>query len=196
MWRWSFTAQLQLNDERVFSTYVEVILIDGSAGSATYGVLHVCGGDPLKMLQRWSVLQCSPRMWRWSQLCRLIRCISSVFSTYVEVILKKHVDIVAISRVLHVCGGDPEWTLYSLNKFECSPRMWRWSPTIPDGAIAIIVFSTYVEVILNFVWGYSFIFGVLHVCGGDPLLAWLYKASDACSPRMWRWSRAKSSQRR
>ena len=48
----------------VFSTYVEVILIDGSAGSATYGILHVCGGDPYAMFEHKIGVEYSPRMWR------------------------------------------------------------------------------------------------------------------------------------
>ena len=48
----------------VFSTYVEVILLDTTGRSAGFGVLHVCGGDPNKQGNNKNKLQCSPRMWR------------------------------------------------------------------------------------------------------------------------------------
>ena len=50
----------------------------------------------------------------------------------------------------------------------------------------IIVFSTYVEMILNLV-NYAVSYAsVLHVCGDDPLLNDIPDSFEECSPRMWR----------
>ena len=50
--------------------------------------------------------------------------------------------------ILHVCGGDP-----------C---------LIPELRKYLIVFSTYVEVILIQMLSVGFMHSILHVCGGDP----------------------------
>ena len=95
----------------------------------------------------------------------------SVFSTYVEVILKLLRENVGIKGFLHVCGGDPKWlrTLTIQNKF--SPRMWRWSYDARDSTLMINVFSTYVEVILNARLVVRLNLCFLHVCGGDPVIS-------------------------
>ena len=50
----------------------------------------------------------------------------------------------------------------------------------------IIVFSTYVEMILNLV-NYAVSYAsVLHVCGDDPKGCLLPVIHFKCSPRMWR----------
>ena len=46
MWRWSFMHDLKENKAIVFSTYVEVILINLLKRTTPDSVLHVCGGDP------------------------------------------------------------------------------------------------------------------------------------------------------
>ena len=70
--------------------------------------------------------------------------------------------------ILHVCGGDPwvcpvpfMWILYS-------PRMWRWSWHVRLKVTVVLVFSTYVEVILKVAESDEKPTGILHVCGGDP----------------------------
>ena len=50
-----------------------------------------------------------------------------VFSTYVEVILKKNQIILIEISILHVCGGDPENNEDFTARIKYSPRMWRWS---------------------------------------------------------------------
>ena len=92
-------------------------------------------------------------MWRWSRGTTQKQLFKGVFSTYVEVILKLWATTDAISGFLHVCGGDPmlDSTLSQYEKF--SPRMWRWSIENEFGISIPEVFSTYVEVILNFcIW--------------------------------------------
>ena len=46
--------------------------------------------------------------------------------------------------------------------------MWRWSPECFSIARLTI--------------------GILHVCGGDPILEYGWNVSTQYSPRMWRWS--------
>ena len=50
---------------------------------------------------------------------------TSVFSTYVEVILNKFNFISYKSGILHVCGGDPIMNLFLEVELLYSPRMWR-----------------------------------------------------------------------
>ena len=188
MWRWSYAIYNTRYQARVFSTYVEVILNHMSAVTASYGVLHVCGGDPTQFIILAIKLACSPRMWRWSSTtCRLSQ-LHTVFSTYVEVILSSRLAVKLALGVLHVCGGDPTTDVVAKSSDLCSPRMWRWSPILRWKSCIRQVFSTYVEVILNHIFHCYCSFCVLHVCGGDParknVTCWWVQ----CSPRMWRWS--------
>ena len=48
MWRWSLQTQFGLTLRQVFSTYVEVIPDNKRSESMSVGILHVCGGDPIK----------------------------------------------------------------------------------------------------------------------------------------------------
>ena len=69
-----------------------------------------------------------------------------------------------------------------------SPRMWRWSSRSRLFHRCILVFSTYVEVILIIViFGYE-LACILHVCGGDPVTSIWSAPVTLYSPRMWRWS--------
>ena len=145
MWRWSYREAKTLLLCGVFSTYVEVI--PGQVWLPIhYGcILHVCGGDPTCLFIFGWKFKYSPRMWRWSLDANCIRVWTRVFSTYVEVILEMN-DIKILGRsILHVCGGDPDWTS---NLYWCwgySPRMWRWSLRGIDQKETITVFSTHVE---------------------------------------------------
>ena len=115
---------------------------------------------------------------------------SGVFSTYVEMILRCENILRCATCVLHVCGDDPKLWLNCILPNPCSPRMWRWSYLIVLPDQHDIVFSTYVEMILNF---RDLLFRnicVLHVCGDDPM-QWFWRLTvHLCSPRMWRWSYA------
>ena len=50
----------------------------------------------------------------------------------------------------------------------------------------LIVFSTYVEVILRLMHGTLIRVRILHVCGGDPKAMANLKPDEKYSPRMWR----------
>ena len=107
MWRWSYERGEREPRLKVFSTYVEMILVQTAASSRTRGILHVCGDDP--------AIQFS------MELTHI------VFSTYVEMIPITKQVIIAKKCILHVCGDDPcrgSWYTYR-NSY--SPRMWRWS---------------------------------------------------------------------
>ena len=152
----------------VFSTYVEVILIASTCQRLDLGFLHVCGGDPTPSLHIKVVQKFSPRMWRWS------------WSRILKVLRQR--------RFLHVCGGDPKGRFGYHNQYKFSPRMWRWS-WIWDSTVRLFeVFSTYVEVILEWSTRSSQTWSFLHVCGGDPQCKAKTTKLDSFSPRMWRWS--------
>ena len=50
MWRWSYMPYIQAAVEAVFSTYVEVIPIFLALTKRLCRILHVCGGDPDRIL--------------------------------------------------------------------------------------------------------------------------------------------------
>ena len=128
MWRWSRQSQTNQTFDRVFSTYVEVILLSRKIFYLKQCILHVCGGDPRGDACQLSWWVYSPRMWRWSswKLSNLLTKI--VFSTYVEVILSCKLTTSYLCGILHVCGGDPN--IHAIAYEE------------------MMVFSTYVEVLL------------------------------------------------
>ena len=53
-----------LANEKVFSTYVEVILGTKSLNLRLVRILHVCGGDPLFFVNSRGHNEYSPRKWR------------------------------------------------------------------------------------------------------------------------------------
>ena len=110
----------------------------------------------------------SPRMWRWSRITYFRDRLGWVFSTYVEMILKKIRLKQLLLRILHVCGDDPKSFGGDGKLFSYSPRMWRWSLIHFMMQDTFLVFSTYVEMIPNLPAGASTITGILHVCGDDP----------------------------
>ena len=167
---------------------MEVILIASLANSRNWGFLHVCGGDPETSIFIYDDSQFSPRMWRWSSLLKTAGHYHQVFSTYVEVILFGFVRLFHTICFLHVCGGDPlpSNLMSFISKF--SPRMWRWSTDAVLAAMQVIVFSTYVEVILRLRCIFNSLVCFLHVCGGDPTTRYKLLIWYLFSPRMWRWS--------
>ena len=150
--------------------------------------LHVCGGDPYQQLSQAIGIMFSPRMWRWSRIIRIQLTLTIVFSTYVEVI--PTLSLIGLLKIcfLHVCGGDPYLVGIKIQPNKFSPRMWRWSRVMIQKKKPMIVFSTYVEVILYCwtIWTWWICF--LHVCGGDPGNQARTSQTLKFSPRMWRWS--------
>ena len=127
-------------------------------------------------------------MWRWSYINVMLSTRKTVFSTYVEVILKPKAPIASSFSILHVCGGDPvNWT-FGITVFMYSPRMWRWSQARTSCNMHQTVFSTYVEVILLHPKSFLSSNCILHVCGGDPFRTDPVTYQLRYSPRMWRWS--------
>ncbi len=195
MWRWSWTPEPSILSNKVFSTYVEMILLIWACAAVGPSVLHVCGDDPIHSTCTAMTSKCSPRMWRWSYSSIIAGSRKRVFSTYVEMILWKLLSNSRHLGVLHVCGDDPNVVQTLRVIARCSPRMWRWSPLNRHFFTIITVFSTYVEMILlppivSSYWG-----GVLHVCGDDPKLIGISNLEPMCSPRMWRWSFCKTNQK-
>ena len=167
---------------------MEVILWANNFNGDLFCILHVCGGDPIRLWLVDLLTMYSPRMWRWSPDKYVIDGKLVVFSTYVEVILCMTNKLQSAWGILHVCGGDPMICLESRLFMMYSPRMWRWSFSNMDGEFWVNVFSTYVEVIqrlLSLKWLPQCI---LHVCGGDPDLPDDDGNMTTYSPRMWRWS--------
>ena len=86
-------------------------------------------------------------------------------------------DIISIERC---------W--YIVDHLVYSPRMWRSSPLKASGVRSELVFSTYVEVILNLTCWSCLSCRILHVCGGHPYAVAYRLILIEYSPRMWRSS--------
>ena len=86
MWRWSQLTRTIGIQSKIFSTYVEVILILKRSVIQTMNFLHVCGGDPESETGNDEWKKFSPRMWRWSSPTNRDALNELIFSTYVEVI--------------------------------------------------------------------------------------------------------------
>ena len=127
-------------------------------------------------------------MWRWSSINIRTHLLSTVFSTYVEVILNKFLENMNTQSILHVCGGDPTLLLLNLATLKYSPSMWRWSYSWIFRYEPTGVFSKYVEVILKEFKKLHPRKGILQVCGGDPNAAPIRSSQAKYSPSMWRWS--------
>ena len=146
---------------------MEVILIPVDGFAYCSSILHVCGGDPQKLVCQQVQNKYSPRMWRWSSSNQVKSKQNIVFSTYVEVIPRRLYNNEFNSSILHVCGGDPNSCHVRQNGLKYSPRMWRWSYSALKIRPLFSVFSTYVEVILSTYEELVQKNGILHVCGGD-----------------------------
>ena len=131
VWRWSQSYWNRTTKRTVFSTCVEVILIHEKFLIQRGSILHVCGGDPLFRRSMVGATWYSPRVWRWSSLSGLNPNMKRVFSTCVEVIPIKNTPSLRLFCILHVCGGDPVICSSNKSTIRYSPRVWRWSSSIP-----------------------------------------------------------------
>ena len=87
MWRWSYAVIFPLSFSGVFSTHVEVILMQTAGQPLEESILHTCGGDPFFACLTLCGVGYSPHMWRWSFIAVDQIELVIVFSTHVEVIL-------------------------------------------------------------------------------------------------------------
>ena len=150
MWRWSQGMRAEDIADKVFSTYVEMILCFSVSWEKGTCILHVCGDDPCTLNH--------------------VKASLTVFSTYVEMILIQRQKSHLIECILHVCGDDPLPKTLPQVEIEYSPRMWRWSFGWLTPCNHINVFSTYVEMILILELVLAPYLSILHVCGDDPII--------------------------
>ena len=156
-----------------------------------WSLLKVIKNDIISIERCWYIvdhLVYSPRVWRSSYASSINAPKLIVFSTYVEVIPSLSVYITLPSCILHVCGGHPTIKKYQILWWEYSPRMWRSSFFAWLSSCKVLVFSTYVEVILRVGLFPTLFFSILHVCGGHPFIGKALFNSILYSPRMWRSS--------
>ena len=93
MWRCFLSYTLWTGEQTIFSTYVEVFLIQPCSTKDLVNFLHVCGGVSRADTGRGPYAPFSPRMWRCFLRQSLKRYWSEIFSTYVEVFLIDSSDI-------------------------------------------------------------------------------------------------------
>ncbi len=172
----------------IFSTYVEMNRRIDRVEFALIHFLYVCGDEPSRWLKRANSPTFSLRMWRWTVSPTSFHTGVKIFSTYVEMNRESTSASKLCRHFLYVCGDEP---LAQVKRFLCrafSLRMWRWTDDTRILAVAITIFSTYVEMNRlrrarakrqkNF----------LYVCGDEPLVDTHCRLPIAFSLRMWRWT--------
>ena len=128
MWRCFRSVSTLYFQLWIFSTYVEVFPDLVLQHRARLHFLHVCGGvSRLKNLEN-VLRRFSPRMWRCFHVKAECRRRQKIFSTYVEVFLRRTALICESTDFLHVCGGVSRWVCRPLMLMQFSPRMWRCFP--------------------------------------------------------------------
>ncbi len=105
MWRCFLARRTQKATGGIFSTYVEVFPSRLHNHRSAYYFLHVCGGVSITTLRITPQNRFSPRMWRCFCLRLVAEGAGLIFSTYVEVFLRRTALICESTDFLHVCGG-------------------------------------------------------------------------------------------
>ena len=104
---------------------MEVFLFFKETGFYPVCFLHVCGGVSYNFYDKMLKTGFSPRMWRCFWTNHSFTLVEGVFSTYVEVFLKKSIFCSKEAGFLHVCGGVSDVSTIKVAIKEFSPRMWR-----------------------------------------------------------------------
>ena len=97
--------------EYIFSTYVEVFPFLVLLSTDHIDFLHVCGGVSTLVDNLHGEHEFSPRMWRCFSALVLEERERKIFSTYVEVFLRRTALICESTDFLHVCGGVSQYFL-------------------------------------------------------------------------------------
>ena len=111
--------------DKIFSTYVEVFLCPVVTKCLRCHFLHVCGGVSDAFALWCASKKFSPRMWRCFSIWVTDREEKRIFSTYVEVFLRRVSTSWLFRYFLHVCGGVSKEALRLKVSPGFSPRMWR-----------------------------------------------------------------------
>ena len=125
---------------------MEVFLKHQSRIHLILDFLHVCGGVSDYASFTCKLTEFSPRMWRCFSCAYVARYCTKIFSTYVEVFLRKFSCKARLRNFLHVCGGVSQWRQQGMPKARFSPRMWRCFSDNRFSRNFARIFSTYVEV--------------------------------------------------
>ena len=145
-WRSTFFAGLEFLAHGVFSTCVEVNRRQPLLVSPLTGLLHVRGGQPGCPNFRSAVSGSSPRAWRSTDRHPHGSRSADVFSTCVEVNRFSNSRADIPKRLLHVRGGQPRGHPRTKGGRPSSPRAWRSTRMNAHTTLAVLVFSTCVEV--------------------------------------------------
>ena len=145
---------------------MEVFPDRGTTLSRPFGLLHVRGGV--------------------SQASKIIGGSSVVFSTSVEVFLKKRGRPQRPASLLHVRGGVSYWANGLIFAVRSSPRPWRCFEVPRASPAHASVFSTSVEVFPKYRSASLQRWGLLHVRGGVSEWFRDENLQNASSPRPWR----------
>ena len=185
-WRCFFDAWLQNIAYGVFSTSVEVFLINSLYPGKVVSLLHVRGGVSTHLDRRFSHFESSPRPWRCFHVRVRSLGLLRVFSTSVEVFLHRGFGYGPRGRLLHVRGGVSRRLRCNAARSRSSPRPWRCFQMACRTARGHSVFSTSVEVFPTVFTDCASRSGLLHVRGGVSDCARCELTQWLSSPRPWR----------
>ena len=104
MWRCFLCRRIYSEKVIVFSTHVEMFLIQAVILSMLVCFLHACGDVSIRLEALCLLLQFSPRMWRCFLLQRRQGGPCDVFSTHVEMFPQNRLMRLQNLRFLHACG--------------------------------------------------------------------------------------------
>ena len=128
----------------------------------------------------------SPRMWRCFLLSDCPPCLIEVFSTHVEMFPAQLFFPDQHAGFLHACGDVSCFPLRLYAAMQFSPRMWRCFFDLRVPHLVQLVFSTHVEMFLQYDHKYHTVERFLHACGDVSPLCSVKSVIMQFSPRMWR----------
>lgn len=170
-------------------------------------LLHTHGGTPITRYPYYAFDESSPHAWRYSSAANRALIAPAVFSTRVEVLLRKRAGSTPPTSLLHGRGGIPssqtDFSVFRTSSprgggtpcsgrasslaSRSSPRPWRYTAFLQDLARWPQVFSTHAEVVLRSTQHVDHLPSLLRTCGGTPDHFDPRKCGSRPSPRAWRF---------
>ena len=185
-WRCFRNQRCFVRTRTVFSTSVEVFLVDPPKMELERRLLHVRGGVSGYFSSRYFTILSSPRPWRCFSCRERVPTRDRVFSTSVEVFPRLSRPRSWTASLLHVRGGVSAQMMEFNAQQRSSPRPWRCFLQHAEHGGKREVFSTSVEVFPTRSTGSPKTTCLLHVRGGVSAHAHDSRTRTQSSPRPWR----------
>ena len=165
---------------------MEVFLIKSRGIYCNLCFLHASGGVSNFRVLLLFLRMFSPRQWRCFSIAIFKNLKLNVFSTPVEVFLKKTGKNDYAKCFLHASGGVSVLVICITFFLLFSPRQWRCFEALKNLLFIPQVFSTPVEVFLKIAYTKEGKKGFLHASGGVSCGSGSLRNNGEFSPRQWR----------